>query len=336
MTQAQGPRASGGSRRIALAIAALAALGAAAWWFGRAPAPEAAQPGPQAQASQAFGSLMPTGASPVASPAASALSAPAVSASAPDVGAMAKKAYEQSRSPAEALRKVQLALSGGTPQEVLEAAQTLQGCSSYGAGSVAALHAVRDRNVELPENVKKMMDGFGGVTNDMIKNAEAEERRCQVFDAATMARRNELFQRAWEGGAEGGASAYLSALQNPMEKTKADPALIAKLQADVRKAAAGGDANALLQMAMATGDRAQGLGVTPVQQVGYKAAWKAIQDEKFPGTNMGTLMEKSMAPVFEMVKPAKPLTAAEQAAADALAQQVIEAWRRKQKEEKGG
>jgi hypothetical protein len=38
-----------------------------------------------------------------------------------------------------------------------------------------------------------------------------------------------------------------------------------------------------------------------------------------------------MAPAFEMAKPAKPLTAAEQAAADALAQQVIEAWRRKQK-----
>lgn len=335
MTQAQGPRASGGSRRIALAIAALAALGAAAWWFGRAPTPEPAQPGPQAQASQAFGSLMPTGAAPVASPAASALPASAAPASAPDVSAMAKKAWEQSRSPAEALRKVQLALSGGTPKEVLEAAQELQGCS-HGAGSVEALHAMRDRPNEMPEATKKMVDGFGGVTNDTIKFAEAEERRCQVFDAATMARRNELFQRAWEGGAEGSAAAYLSALQNPMEKTKADPALIAKLQADVRKAAAVGEPSSLLQMALATGDSAHALGVTPVQQVGYKAAWKAIQDEKFPGTGMGAIMEKSMAPIFEMLKPAKPLTAAEQAAADALAQQVIEAWRRRQKEEKGG
>lgn len=329
MTQAQ-------ARRIALAIAALAALGAAAWWFGRAPAPEAAQPGPQAQASPAFGSVMPTAAAPVASSAASALPAPAASASAPDVSAMAKKVFEQSRSPAEALRKVQLALSGGTPQEVLEAAQTLQGCSSYGAGSVAALHAVRDRSVELPESAKKMMDGFGGVTNDMIKNAEAEERRCQVFDAATMERRNELFQRAWEGGAEGSAAAYLSALQNPLEKTKADPALIAKLQADMRKAAAAGDPSSLLQMALATGDSAQALGVTPVQQAGYKAAWRAIQDAKYPGAGVGGIMEEAMAPVFEAAKPAKPLTAAEQAAADALAQQVLEAWRRKQKEEKGG
>lgn len=332
--QPTGAAAPAGPRRVLAIVIAFAVIGTGTWLYKRPPAAEAPLPGPQAQASQAASGVAPAGPAPVAST--PAFVAPAqASASAPDYSALAKKAYEQSRSPAEALRKVQLALGGGTPKEVLEAAQTLQGCS-YGAGSVEALHAVRDRTVDLPESVKKMMDGFGGVTNDTIKFAEAEARRCQVFDAATMARRSELFQRAWEGGAEGGAAAYLSALQNPMEKVKADPALIAKLQADVRKAAAVGDADSLLQMAMATGDSAQGLGVTPVQQAGYKAAWKAVQDERFPGVNMGTIMEKSMAPAFEMAKPAKPLTAAEQAAADALAQQVIEAWRRKQKGDKGG
>jgi hypothetical protein len=337
MTQARHPGASsaGTGSRIALAIAALAALGVAAWWFGRAPAPEAPLPGPQAQASQAFGSLMPTEAAPAASMAASAAPAQtaAALASAPDYGAMARKAMEQALSPAEALRKVQLALGGSTPKEVLEAAQLLQGCAQS-RGSVEALHAMRDRPNDTPEIAKKMLEGTGGITNEMLDNAQREARRCQAFDAATLARRNELFQRAWEGGAEGGAAAYLSALQDPTEKVKADPALIGKLQADVRKAAAGGDPASLLQLAMATGDSAQG--VTPVQQAGYKAAWKAIQDEKFPGANMGTVMEKTLAPVFDLVKPAKPLTAAEQAAADALAQQVIEAWRRKQKEEKGG
>lgn len=337
MTQAQHPRASGTGSRIALAIAALAALGAAAWWFGRGPVPEAPLPGPQAQASQAASGVAPAGPAPAASTAASAAPAQAAAArsSAPDHGAMAKKAMEQALSPAEALRKVQLAIGGGTPKEVLEAAQLLQACS-YSQGSVEALHAMRDRPDDMPEATKKMMDGFGGVTNETIEFAQRHARQCQAFDAATMARRNELFQRAWEGGAEGGAAAYLGALQNPMEKQKADPALIAKLQADVRKAAAGGDADALLQMATATGDSAQGLGVTPVQRAGYKAAWKIIQDEKFPGVNMGAVMEKTLAPVFDLVKPAKPLTAAEQAAADALAQQVLEAWRRKRKDDKGG
>jgi hypothetical protein len=310
-------------RRILAMVFAFGVIGVGTWLHKR--------PGPQAQASQAASSVVPAEPAPAASTAVFAALAQAAAsrASAPDYGAMAKKAYEQSRPPAEALRKVQLALGGGTPKEVLEAAQELQGCS-YGTGSVEALHAARDRPNDLPEGVRKMMEGFGGITNETIRSAESEARRCQVFDAATMARRNELFQRAWEGGAEGGAAAYLSALQNPMEKVKADPALIAKLQTDMRKAAAAGEPNSLLQMALATGDSAQGLGVTPAQQAGYKAAWKAIQDEKFPGV-MGSIMEKSMAPVFEMVKPAKALTAAEQAAADALAQQVLEAWRRKRK-----
>ncbi|HEY9105120.1 MAG TPA: hypothetical protein VIN58_00470 [Roseateles sp.] len=321
-------------RRVLAIVFAFGVIGVGTWLHKRPPAAEAPLPDPQAQASQPASSAAPAVPAPVASMAAPA--APAQTpASAPDYGAMARKAQEQALSPADALRKVQLALGGGTPKEVLEAAQLLQGCAQS-RGSVEALHAMRDRPDDTPEIAKKMLEGTGGVTNELLDHAQREARRCQVFDAATMARRNELFQRAWEGGAEGGAAAYLSALQNPMEKVKADPALIAKLQADVRKAAAGGDANALLQMAMATGDSAQGLGVTPVQQAGYKAAWKAIQDEKFPGANVGTVMEKTLAPVFNLAKPAKPLTAAEQAAADALAQQVLEAWRRKQKEEKGG
>ena len=339
MAEQPQPTGVAAPRRLAAIVIAFGVIGVGTWLHKRPPAAEAPLPGPQTQASQATSGVAPAEPAPVVSTAASAAPAQAAaaraSASAPDYGAMAKKAWEQSRSPAEALRKVQLALGGGTPKEVLEAAQELQGCS-YGTGSVEALHAMRDRPSEMPEGTKKMVEGFGGITNETIRHAESEARRCQVFDAATMARRNELFQRAWEGGAEGGAAAYLSALQNPMEKVKADPALIARLQADVRKAAAGGDPDSLLQMALATGDSAQGLGVTPVQQAGYKAAWKTIQDEKFPGVNMGTILEKSMAPVFEMAKSAKPLTAAEQAAADALAQQVIEAWRRKHKDDKGG
>jgi hypothetical protein len=309
---------------LAVAAAALAAAGGGAWLYGHQPASEAPL---QAEASTPWPVALPNPA-----PAASAVppaGGASVPAPVPNYSAMAKQAMEQARSPAEALRKVQLSLNGGTPQQALEAAQTLQMCSVM-SGVPEALYAMRDRPGDMPEPVKKMMDGMGGISKEMIENSQSEARRCQVFDAATLARRKELFQRAYEGEAEGGAAAYLSALQNPLEKEKADPALIAKLQADVRKAAAGGDADALLQMAMATGDSARELGVTPAQRVGYKAAWKLIQDERFPGVGMADIMDKAMAP-FDQAKSSTPLSAAEQAEADAMTQQAVEAWRRKRK-----
>ena len=64
------------------------------------------------------------------------------------------------------------------------------------------------------------------------------------------------------------------------------------------------------------------LGVTTAQRAGYKAAWKAIQDERSPG--WAATFEKFM-------PPAASLSAAQQDEADALAQQVLEAWRRKHK-----
>ncbi|KQV48728.1 hypothetical protein ASC95_22785 [Pelomonas sp. Root1217] len=321
-------------RRVLAIVIAFAVIGTGTWLYKRPPVAEAPLPSPQAQASQAASGFAPAeppqGASTAASAAPVQAAAAPASASAPDYSAMAKKAMEQANSPAEALRKVQVALGGGTPKEMLEAAQTLQMCSTM-AGAPEGLHAMRDRPGDVPAPIKKMMDDVGGVTNEMIERVQSEVRRCQVFDSATMARSKELFQRAYEGGAEGGAAAYLSALQNPLQKEKADPALIAKLQAEVRNAAAGGDADALLHLALATGDSARDLGVTPVQRAGYKAAWKTIEDEKLPGVGMGAIMEKAMAFAFDQAKSPTPLSAAEQAAADALAQQVVDTWRRKRK-----
>lgn len=332
--QHTGASAPAQPRRVLAIVIAFAVISTGTWLYKRPPPAEAPLPSPQAQASQAASGVAP--AEPPAQAASTAASAAPVqaaaaraSASAPDYSAMAKKAMEQANSPAEALRKVQVALGGGTPKEVLEAAQMLQMCSMM-AGAPGALYAMRDGANGVPEPLKKMMDAGGGV-NKVIESAEGQARRCQVFDQATLGRSKELFQRAYEGGAEGGASAYLNALQNPLEKEKADPALIAKLQAEVRKAAAGGDADALLHLAMATGDSARDLGVTPVQRAGYKVAWKTIQDEKFPGIGMGDIMEKAMATAFDQAKSTKPLSAAEQAEAAALAQQVVDAWRRKRK-----
>jgi hypothetical protein len=231
---------------------------------------------------------------------------------------------EKLRSPAEALRKVQLALAGGTPDEMLQAAGALQRCS-FSVGAPEAMYAMRDRPDQMPEAMKKITQSLGGM-NKMIENSQAEARRCQVFDAATLGRRMELFQRAYEGGAEGAAVSYLMALQSPLEKQKADPALVAKLQADIRSAAAVGDPLALQHLSQATGEGARELGVTPGQAAGYKAAWTTIMEERFPGIVAG--IEKATAP-FTKPASAPALSAAEQAEANALAQKIVDAWRRK-------
>lgn len=320
--------------RILLLVAALAVVGMAAWLYGRPPTAEtpasaagqapASSPGAVAVAvagsSPAASAVISPGAAPVSHPAAAA-SAPAWASSA---SAAVAAAMEKLRSPAEALRKVQLGLNGGTPDEVLEAARTLQMCS-FMAGAPEAMYAMRDRPDGMPEGMRKSMEAQGGI-NKMIENAQTEARRCQVFDAATMGRRMELFQRALDGGAEGAAAEYLMALQNPLEK-KADPALIAKLQAEVRNAAASGDALALQHMSLSTGDRATELGVTPVQRAAYGAAWKIIMEERRPGIT--AIIEKAMAPFAPASAP--PLSTADQAEADALARQVVDTWRRNRK-----
>ncbi|MDR7271520.1 hypothetical protein J2X20_004188 [Pelomonas saccharophila] len=233
------------------------------------------------------------------------------------------------RSPAEALRKVQVGLNGGTPEEALEAARTLQECWMT-AGSAEAMYALRDRPDQVPEAVRKAMDNQGGV-NQAIKFAEGQARRCQVFDPATMSRRLELFQRAHAGGAEGAATEYLSALQSPLEKQKPDPALVAKLQADVRNAALAGDTLALQHLRLASGESASGLGVTPMQRDAYHTAWKTIMDERYPG--VADIIEKAMQP-FAQPASAPALSTAEQAEANALARQIVETWRRKRKDGK--
>lgn len=329
-SQGAGAFTSGVRGRALLAAVAVAVAGGGAWLYGRKPAVEAPAPSAVEGAASAVawpGSAPQAVASAVQLTSAAAASVPA---SRPDYGALAKKAMDEANSPSEALRKVQLALNGGTPQEVLEAARTLLTCS-WAAGAPEALYAVRDRPDSLPEPLRQVFDKTGGISNDTLEYAQKAARRCQVFDAATMARRNELFQRAWEGGAEGGAAAYLSALQSPLEKDKPDPALLSKLRADVRKAAAAGDADSLLHMANATGDQARELSVTPAQRVAYKAAWKTILNERYPGVAMGDIIDKAAAPFSSLAASAPALTAAEQRDADALARQVVDNWRSQRK-----
>ena len=319
----------GATGRMLLALAALAMAGVMLWLYARPPAADApAQSpagGPEAVASATMGTA--PSAAGAATPLPASAVPPAAGASVPAwVANATAQAMEKFHSPAEALRKVQVALGGGTPEEVREAANTRQMCA-YTSGASEAMYAMRDRPNETPEMVRKMIDQGGGI-NKAIESAQQGARRCQVFDAATMGRRMELFQRALDGGAEGAAAQYLTALQSPLEKQKPDPALVAKLQADVRTAAAAGDTLALQQLSLVTGDSARELGVTPAQREAYHAAWKIIMDERHPGIT--AIIEKATAP-FVQPASAPALSGAEKAEANALAQQIVDSWRRKRK-----
>lgn len=313
---------------VAFAAIVLAGGGAVAWLHGDKPASgaPAATPAAALELPAATAEAASTTAVGLAVPASSAVAASGMAAS----GKPAAAARPPEESPAETLRQVQLALSGGSPEDALKAAQTLRHCATM-SRAPEALFAVRDQPDLMPANVKKAikeMGGDDGVSNETIAQAQRDQRRCQVFDAATLARSGELLQKAYEGKAPGAALAYLQSLQSPEAKDKADPALIARLQADVRQAAQAGDPNTLMSLAMASGDMARDLGITPAQRSGYRNAYVQIQDELVPGLGKGMV---KVIDAVALMNPTAPLTAAQQREADALTTQVVEAWRRGRK-----
>lgn len=227
----------------------------------------------------------------------------------------------------EALRKVQLALSGASAEDALRAADALTDCSRA-SEVVDALFAVRDQPYQVPPVVRQIVDGPGSVTHGKIEQAQDEQRRCQVFDPTSLARRGELLQEAYEGGAQGSTLPYLQWLQSPDEvsgraRGKADPALVAKLQAELRSAAESGDMAVLPVLAFASGDIGRQLGITPMQQQAFREAWLLVLVDGVHGDV--TPLRKNLDAQFA---PAAPLTAAQQSEADALTKRVLDAWRR--------
>ncbi|MFG6432953.1 hypothetical protein [Roseateles sp. LYH14W] len=299
----------------------LLAGGAAAWLYGDKPAGNApvAVPAPAP-----VEPAVPAAPAYVASAAAVALPSAASMPALPDRPKIA--ALPEVESPTESLRKVQLGLHGGTAEDALIAARTLQHCAMM-SKAPEGLFAVRDQPDMVPANVRKAIKDMGGeerVSNETIARAQSDQRRCQVFDAATLARSGELLQKAYDGKAAGAAMAYLQSLQAHDAKGEADPALIARLQADVRQTAQAGDPDTLMSLAMASGNLARDLGITPIQRSGYRNAYVQIQDERIPG--MGTAMAKIIDAVAQMNSSA-PLTTTQQREADALAKQLVNAWR---------
>jgi hypothetical protein len=229
--------------------------------------------------------------------------------------------------PADELRKVQMALQGGaTPKEMLAAATLLSACP-HADQAVEAMYHVRDQPT--PE-MQALNKATGLRPNDMIAQQQDLQRRCQAFDAATLARSGELFKRAYDGGAEGSALPYLQWL-NGEGKREANPELLARLQREARQSAEDGDFMALNAYSLAF-DPAP-LGATPLQRQAYKEAFLRIQAEMG-----GPAMEKAMRGMIENVEKSivpwgaapPPLGADQQREADALARRVVDAWRKRQ------
>ncbi|MGM9489288.1 hypothetical protein [Ideonella sp. YS5] len=295
--------------RHAIAAAAVLAIAGTVWWQWPVEEPAAA----------------PTRAAPpmVAETVATvaAVPPPAVASSASSAAPVTKDPFD-SESAADLQRKVQLGF-GGRPDEALAAAHALQACA-HAVGATEAMFTTRDNLSILPAAVRKLLASFGGVTNDQIARAQRQESRCQVFDSATLARRGELFQKAYEGGAPGAAMAYLTWLTYD-GKEGADPAVVQGLQADVRKSAQGGDFGTLASFAFLTD--AKPFGANPAEGEAYRQAWLRIVDEANPGSAASS---REVIAKLQQISPTSPLTEAQQLEVKALAQQVYEAYRRRQ------
>ncbi len=239
-------------------------------------------------------------------------------------------------SPAELLARVQLALSNGTPEQALDAALSMEGCVQVMKGveliTAAGLRGIR------PEDVKPMLGAKEakifesmGLTDAKRAAGHAEfertVRRCQALDAITLAQSGELFARAYKGGALGAAGEYLSSLTTLNPTSKADPALLDRLRAEVRQEANAGQFSTLVSFANMSRSMAWGEGFSAVEHWAYREAYYLIIEHNQPGSSAEQRawtagMEQASPPG---VPPTAPLTEQQKAEAIALANQIVAA-----------
>jgi len=229
-------------------------------------------------------------------------------------------------SAAESLRKVQLALSGGTPQDDLVAATTLEVCA-HADKTANDLIQGRDAVNWLPPEVKKVLDQLPRISDDAIARAQGEQRRCQVFDAATLGRRGELYRRAYERGAPGAALPYLTWLKTQGDKDPPAPELVARLQAGARADALAADLPALAAFAFGGQAAAKETGADAVQMNAFREAYFRIVEEGTPGQSDPG---RDLIAKWSTLGPPEPaITAQQRREAEALTRQIVEAWRRR-------
>lgn len=253
-----------------------------------------------------------TGTTPAPQPAAAVAPAASAAASAAPVAGLPppRPPLPPEETPAQLLHKVQQGLDGNSsPHEALQAAKALSLC--------AALAGVSEKLAEAG------LQGPG--------------RGCQLFDAATLARRGALYRRAYEGDPLRAADAYLRYLTVESPQDQPDPQLLAALRADVRKVAESGDIAGLTAWAYGDDTWAQKMGFGLVEARGYREAYYRILDESIPGGSAGTrALTGKLAQMAQLGPAPAVLTAEQQREVDALAQRVLEAWRQRWRRPGGG
>lgn len=228
-------------------------------------------------------------------------------------------------SPAEALRRVQLALDGaGTSRDMLDAASMLSACQG---ADMAAEHMYRERDQPSP--------GAAASADHRVVQPGADPAAAGLPASLPGLRRGHdrapgrAVQARLRRGRQDAALPYLQWLAGSGRPI--DPELRGRLQRDARQTAEDGDFIALTSYSFAF--NASTLGITEVQRQAYKEAWLRIQG-LMSGAEMERASRISMADMEKLMGQwgAAPsaLSADQQREADALTAQVIDAWRKRQ------
>ena len=228
--------------------------------------------------------------------------------------------------PAESLRKVQLALSGGTAEDDLMAALTLETCAHADKAATDLVQG-RDAAKWLPPEVRKVLGNLPPVSDEMIARAQREQRRCQVFDAATLARRGEFYRRAYERGAAGAALPYLTWSTTDDASDRPDPELVARLQAGVRSDACAADLATLASFAFGGRYTADKAGADAVQAHAYREAYFRISEETAHAPSPSARELAARLPMAGQAEPA--MAEQQQRDAEALTREILASWHRR-------
>jgi hypothetical protein len=223
----------------------------------------------------------------------------------------------QTTPPSEDVRKVQQALEGGTAQEALEAAQFLSMCPLR-QQMVEAMLMSRDHpeSQPWPGTTRQSLDA------DIAREQDLQ-RRCQYIDSSLLARAGELYGKAYKGGATAAAMPYLMWLRTEGQH-EADAELVRKLQRETRQWAE--DADPALLATYAHVDPAL-LGLSPMQHHAYKEAWLRITAEL--SGEAAAQAHRALIDGIDKGIGVPPLSPEQQREADALSNQVLDAWRKR-------
>lgn len=231
-------------------------------------------------------------------------------------------------SPAELLARVQMAFSNGTPEQSLKAAVTVSKCArllkAADAATKAGVRGLAPGQVRqlLSEKESKIFDSMETKpTNGNPDWFESEIRQCQVLDAQTLARRGELYARAYEGGAPNAAGAYLSWLVRDASEGQVDAKFLLRLRAEVSRTAEAGELLTLQDFVFASQSISIQKGFTTVEHQAYREAYFLLIERNAPGSSAP--LRKWSSGMDQLAPNYVQLTEKERLEASALAEKIL-------------